>query len=375
MAPEFRVCLICHPFFPTAERGLGIDRYALELKRYLENAGIEVIVIGRMVASVGERLLGNVSTLRALKGVSADVYHAVSPLCIVPALLSGRRPLVTTVHDVIQVEGRISPSLSWKRLLFSVENRFSTRLAIRSSPWLIVPSETTRQILLEKFRRRSTLTRLVRWGIDHSQFSPDSPNPARGEGSGRGVGGPRILYVGELTVAKGVDTVIRAFARVAAQVPGSNLSLVGKTQGRDYQSLRQLITRLGLGDAVQFEGFVPDAELAAHYQQADAFVFVSRYGFSLAIFEAMACGVPTVVSSRREAPEYVGDAAVVVDPEDVDALAASLVRILTDRPFADELRRRGLARTREFSWRRMSEETLTVYREAVAATDGHSHQA
>jgi glycosyltransferase involved in cell wall biosynthesis len=358
MRHQLQVCLICHPFYPTADRGLGIDRYALELQRNLPAAEIELHMLGRRASSAPERMLSSASTLAALLRTPADVYHVISPFGLIPTLLSRRLPLITTVHDLIHIDRKVFPTLRFRAAYFSVQNRLSTLLAIRFSPWVIAPSETTRQVLLKRFKRRPATTRFVPWGVDHHTFSPGEhgkDNPKK------------ILYVGELTYPKGLDTVIQSFAQVHRRLPASRLILVGKCEGRDYRDLSQLVGQLGISDAVEFPGFVPEGQLASYYRAADAFVFVSGYGFSLAVFEAMACATPTVVSNCREAPEYVDEAAAIIEPGDTRGLTEVLLRILSDREFADSLGRRGLERSRQFSWRRMAEETLQVYREAAAA--------
>lgn len=98
------------------------------------------------------------------------------------------------------------------------------------------------------------------------------------------------------------------------------------------------------------------------------FVFPSLYeGFGLPPLEAMACGTPVVCSNAASLPEVVGDAAVTVDPYDVDALAEAMQRVLADRDLREDLRARGLARARQFTWERTARETLAVYREVCGA--------
>jgi len=104
---------------------------------------------------------------------------------------------------------------------------------------------------------------------------------------------------------------------------------------------------------VQLTGFVPAAYLPALYRQAEALVYPSLYeGFGLPPLEAMACGTPVLTSNTTSLPEAVGDAAVMVDPTDVEALAEGLARVLFDGALRRDLRARGLARAAEFRWER-----------------------
>jgi len=119
---------------------------------------------------------------------------------------------------------------------------------------------------------------------------------------------------------------------------------------------------------VEFTGRVDDAALAELYRQAAVMVFPSRYeGFGLPALEAMACGCPVIASDRASLPEVVGDAALRVDPDDVEAMAAALRRVLGDARLRSELRRRGLARAAGLSWDLTAERTLAVYAAAVNA--------
>ena len=111
---------------------------------------------------------------------------------------------------------------------------------------------------------------------------------------------------------------------------------------------------------------IPDEDLPAFYNGAACFVYPSLYeGFGLPVLEAMACGTPVVTSDRGALAELAGGAAMLVDPESVEALQEALTRVLTDAPRAAELGRRGLERSRQFSWNETARRTLEVYREAM----------
>ena len=113
---------------------------------------------------------------------------------------------------------------------------------------------------------------------------------------------------------------------------------------------------------VRFLGYLPDRTLAILYRLATVFVFPSLYeGFGLPPLEAMASGTPVVTSNVSSLPEVAGDAAVLVDPYDLDAIVDGLRRVVGDRTLAEELRRRGQERAREFSWTRSVERTKQVY--------------
>jgi glycosyltransferase involved in cell wall biosynthesis len=113
---------------------------------------------------------------------------------------------------------------------------------------------------------------------------------------------------------------------------------------------------------VVLTGFVPDADLAALYSGARAFVYPSLYeGFGLPVLEAMQCGTPVITSDTTSLPEIAGDAGLLVSPIDADALSEALIRIVTDDDLAADLGRRGQSRSALFSWDRTAEASIQAY--------------
>ena len=143
-------------------------------------------------------------------------------------------------------------------------------------------------------------------------------------------------------------------ALAAARAAGERLVVVGGYAGP--------------ADGAEVVGRVTDDELVARYRRADAFVDTSLYeGFGFQVLEAMACGTPVVASNTTSIPELVGDAALLCPPGDVDAFAAALRRLRTEEGLADDLRRRGLARAKEFTWERTAQQLSDVVEEAAGA--------
>lgn len=176
-----------------------------------------------------------------------------------------------------------------------------------------------------------------------------------------------ILFVGSVEKRKNLSGLLQAYAslRRANHVP--HLVIVGAA-GRKGVSVADIVDGPDLEDFVRRTGYVPESDLPALYSGAEMFVFPSLYeGFGLPPLEAMACGTPVVCSNAASLPEVVGDAAVTVDPYDVDALADAMHRVLTDPELREDLRAQGLERARQFTWERTARETLAVYREVCGA--------
>jgi glycosyltransferase involved in cell wall biosynthesis len=141
--------------------------------------------------------------------------------------------------------------------------------------------------------------------------------------------------------------------------------LIG-ARGWKYRGVDQAIEEEGIADAVTFAGYLPQNELPNWYRAADLFVYPSLYeGFGLPPLEAMACGTPVITSNVSSLPEVVGDAALTVDPTDVEMLADAIARVLRDDARREQMRVSGLAQSAKFDWAITARETAQVYREIL----------
>ena len=167
-----------------------------------------------------------------------------------------------------------------------------------------------------------------------------------------GVRRPFVLFVSSLWPYKNCEGLIRAFAHARAELGGHQLVVVGPGRDTTYTGgLRALAADLGVADDVVWVGGVPLAETADFYRAADVFVYPSfNETFGLPLLEAMACGTPVMTSNVSSMPEVASDAALLVDPYDVDALARGIARLLSDQALRDTLVARGFTRARQFSW-------------------------
>lgn len=181
-----------------------------------------------------------------------------------------------------------------------------------------------------------------------------------------------ILYLGGFDQRKNLETLFAAFASVNADLRArAHLVIAGHLPGQDtpfFPDPCLTVARLGLEDSVSFVGWVAEKDKPALYSGATLFVFPSLYeGFGLPLLEAMACGTAVIASDRSSLPEIGGEGALLVDPHDVDGLAAAITTLIEDEERRRELQAKGLEQAQRFSWQKTVAETMAVYR-SVGAT-------
>ncbi|MBI3912988.1 MAG: glycosyltransferase family 4 protein [Chloroflexi bacterium] len=294
---------------------------------------------------------------------SVDVFY--SPDFLLPPTRA-RRALVT-VHDLSYV--RVPECFPAPLLRYL--NRAVPR-ALRRADLILADAASTERDLIDVYRVAPAKIRVLYSAAD-ARFRADISDADRARVRKKyALADPYILSVGTLQPRKNYVRLIRAFAHLTSnlQTPTSNpkgtfslqLLIVGG-RGWMYDEIFQSIAELTLQTRVRVMDFVAEADLPALYAMAEAFVYPSLYeGFGIPILEAMACGAPVISSDRSSMPEAGGDAALYVDPYDVNALAAALARVLNDGALRDRMRAQGFEQARKFSWEKAADE-LRAYLE------------
>lgn len=288
-----------------------------------------------------------------------DVYHSLG--FFLPWLWFGKA--IVTIHDIHPV---LYPEYWWSagtRISY-LALRTHIPLALQRASRILTPSEYTRRTISRRF------------GIPAAKIvvTPEAANPfffatppkEDLEAVERRFGSEEFfLYVGALSPLKNVAGLVQAFARVRQRFAGRPLRLVivGQPTGRYWERrLHPLIQRLGLTDAILVERFVDEATLRALYRSAVALILPSfAEGFGLPVVEAMACGAAVVTSRTGALPEVTGEAALSVDPHDLDDLARAMEQILTEPELRRSLGAGGRRQAESFSWERTARQTLDVY--------------
>lgn len=239
---------------------------------------------------------------------------------------------------------------------------FFIKAGLRKARLVLCVSENVRALTAERFNVPPERLAVVYHGVDPA-FRPMAADEARRRVQADfGLAGPYILFVGKIEQRKNIVRLLEAYHRLREHDPGVRLVLAGRPTW-DRRFLDDAVTRLRLQNAVVELGHLGQEALPPLYCAAEMFVFPSLWeGFGLPVLEAMACGTPVITSNVSSLPEIAGDAAVLVDPNAVDDLAAAMYSLRTDAALRRTLRERGLVRAAAFTWRRTAEQTIDAYR-------------
>lgn len=280
---------------------------------------------------------------RAIAGRNLDVFH--TPAGHPPVL--ARVPQVTTIHDVSPVTHP-----EWFSPGYSTLVRMITPVAIRRSERIITVSEFARDELVGVYPRARPKTTVVYNGVTEP---PDPSETVRIPGLDPGY----VLSVGSANPRKNLETLLAAYRRYRHRTEDPNPLVLA---GPDRNIFADTAT--STPDEVYVLGYVSAERLGWLYRNAGAFAFPSLYeGFGLPVLEAMSVGTPVVTGDRGATAEVAGEAAVLVDPEDPDALAMGMSTLLAD---GSDLASAGQDRAAEFTWDRTAAQTLSAY---TAATE------
>jgi glycosyltransferase involved in cell wall biosynthesis len=269
-------------------------------------------------------------------------------------------PLVATIHDLapFHVPGKYDPL----RMLYG--RIVVRRLAHRQDRIVAVSHDTARDIQ-QFFGIQQHRIEVVHNGLDHGRFRPGDPEMARAAAEARWeLRHPFFLYVSRLEhPGKNHVRLIEAFTRFKAATGSNWLLALGGSDWHGADAIRAAAQSSGARSDIRFLGFVPDAELPELYRAASAVVYPSLFeGFGFPPVEAMACGCPVLSSARGALREVVGNAAGIVDPEDVDDLERKLTRMAGDPAWRDQLRSAGFKNAQRFSWQATAAAVLDCYK-------------
>jgi len=326
----------------------------------------ETVALNRLGENFAKLWFEQITFARACQREHIDLAHV--PYFASPVF--PRTRTVVTIHDVIPMLLPLYRGSLWVRAYTQL-----AAVAARRADAIIADSECSKRDIVRWLGVDASRVRVVylaankryQPALDLTSVSQKYSLPAK-----------YLLYLGGFDQRKNVRVILQAFAQLREfYEAGYRLVLAGVNLGSDsalFPNPQRLAREAGLpDDAIRFTGWVDEVDKRALYTGATVFLFPSLYeGFGLPPLEAMACGVPVIASNASSLPEVVGDAGILVDPNDANVWAEALRTVLRDPLRRATMQMQSVHQAQKFSWKKTAEETRTVY-ESLArhdATDG-----
>jgi glycosyltransferase involved in cell wall biosynthesis len=319
------------------------------------------------LAGSDNTLKGNLDFRAIVHRLHCDVVH-IPHLFWLPRGLGC--PYVITVHDLLEhMYGSRNASSLRRSLHF-----YLTRRVLRRAARVIAVSQFTRNEIEKLLTIPDARIEVVYNAIDERFLRGHATEADRDLIAQRYlVNHPFILYAGAIRPHKNVVRIIEAFSALKSELqkkglfPDLKLIIIGDDLS-SHPRLRRTVVRSGVQHDVRFLGFVPIEVLRIFYDVAKIFVFPSLYeGFGLPPLEAMAHGTPVVTSNTSSLPEVAGNAALLVNPENVFEIRRGLQRVLLDPKLRMQMKQRGYEQAKKFSWTTSVSRILEIYREVAEA--------
>lgn len=347
----------------------GVPRYNQAITEYLAQLGIHY----ELLAPETPRFISATNRITRKIGYDLEQTYLNYPLFIQPRkgslvhltnhtlstllFFNSLGMTIITAHDIESDWEHFRDRYTGKRYAFyRILHRISLQ-GLKRSNWIITDTFHVKNQIHKRLGIKLEKIFVIPLAIDHSIFHAEAPKLPRNRNE------KRILHVGTYAPRKNFQNLIYAFALVKQRFPEIKLFKVGRPNWKmEYERSMQLILELGLQDHIIFQTGLNDVELAELYRSADCLVFPSFYeGFGFPILEAMACGTPVITSNSSCLPEVAGDAAIFINPDNIDEMATAISRVLSDMDLAHELRNRGLRRAKEFHWEDTAKKTIEAY--------------
>jgi len=293
---------------------------------------------------------------RYLRRAGLDLYHGTN--YEIP--LWRRRRTVVTVHDLSSI---LYPQLHRQPLARRMRLRLP--LVVKMAKAIITPTEAVKCELYSRLKVRPEKITAIH-EAPRGSFRPMSLDESFGTRARLGVEDDFLLFVGTLEPRKNLLTLLKAFAEVLRDIRFRSQLVVAGGEGWLMEETFSFVSAAGIGDRVRLIGYVNDDELRALYSSCRAFIYPSLYeGFGLPPLEAMDCGAPVIASRVAALAETIGDAAMLIDPLDVQSLGAAITDVCDDEKQRKKMIGYGTAHAAKFSWKTAAQLTYEVYRGVV----------
>lgn len=283
------------------------------------------------------------------------VYH--NPAFILP-LVNFRYKKIITVNDL----GFYTFGHNFAKGWHARHMKMMLPLSIKQADKIIAISQATKNQIIDVFHVASDKIVVTYLGVSEKYRVIASQVEVKEVLHKYQIEKPYILFVGTMDPRKNLVRLIKAFQIVKRQKNDIKLVIIGNKGELFLEELNKLVAS---GDII-LTGYVGEEELVCLYNGASIFAFPSLYeGFGLPILEAMACGIPVITSNVYSMPEAAGDAAILVDPENIKEIANAIIGLLDNQVLRKQLIAKGLARVTQFTWEKTARETLAVYQEIM----------
>lgn len=292
--------------------------------------------------------------------LNVDIFF--SPCNIAPLFV--KAPTVITLFDLHWL---IYPEMFGKVKLLYLKN--AIRYSIARARKVITISDNSKKDIIKIFGVPGDKIKVIPCGLDPI-FKMVKENERLTEVRAKfDIRGKFIFFAAQLHRRKNVIRLLEAYNKLKKERNIEYMLVIAGGKGDGYDDMCHYLSSNGLEGSVKLCGCVSNEELLLLYNSADLFVYPSIYeGFGLPVIEAMACGTPVVTSNVSSLPEVAGDAAVLVDPYNVDDIANAIYNVINDNELRESLIDKGLKRAKEFSWEKAAKETLEVFEEVYNET-------
>lgn len=325
--------------------------------KLISKTGLQVLPLGRILTPISW-IFFNHPKIENQINCNIDIVHALS----LSYKIATNKPYIVTIHDIGPLTHR--HFFTFKDHMFM---KSSLKQAIFKAKAIICVSKATADSVEKYAKKRYNIClkerlHIIYEGVDKSFFNPPVTKDITDFHLVKPfTNKPFILTVGQLSPRKNLKSVLDAFKNIKDKLPELQLIAVGGN-GWDYKEINDYVNLLDLNESVHFLGYVSENLLRFLYREARVFVYPSLFeGFGLTVLEAMASGCPVISSNSTSLPEVCGNAALLVDPTDINLLSTQILKVCQDNDLRKELILKGENRAKKFTWEETACNTFDLY--------------
>ncbi|MBU4349100.1 glycosyltransferase family 4 protein [bacterium] len=327
----------------TAAEEVGVRNYQNMSAKISRVPGTFFKLLWKYVhAPSAERLVGGI-----------DIFHASDRLD--PPLKKAK--LVVTIYDLTPI--KFKEFFTEKAARYFAEYFKSV---IPKADMVVAISQCTKNDILEYFDIAEDRIQVTPLAANDNYKRILDKEVIDGIKEKYGIDKNYVLFVGTLEPRKNIANLVRAYSILPDYLKRDHLLVICGKKGEYYEEIFKTVEKLGLEDKVIFTGYVPDKDIPLLMNGAEIFVYPTFYeGFGLPLIEAMACGTPVISSNISSIPEVIGNAGILINPNDVEELNDAILKLLTSETLKNQLSKKGLKQARKFSWKTTAKKTVEIY--------------